>query len=160
MTVSMAAGTVVLPCLDEKTAYYAFRAVADAYLDWLNKKSVTPTVFGISLRRGDLDGEFEPKLFKAGRSWHLISAKRPRPVSIDPTFVLLPISGQVVESHFHYWQIAKIPQMTPHAVLRSLQTQDTDLAGLEGPLIAVYGWTPYRKGALLSLSALKRRPRC
>lgn len=151
--VSMREGTVVLPFISKRAAFTAYGRVLDAYLGWLWKQNPLEAL-GITLHPEIARPEFNLRTYEASEEWHLIARKNR--LAIKPVFFLVPVQGPVLETHFHHWQMAKIPKMPPAAVLMNLQTQGVSLADLEGPLAAVFGWEPYRKGHLISPAQLSR----
>lgn len=152
--VSMREGTVVLPFLNKKTAFTALSRIIATYLSWLWREGELET-FGLSIHPELARPDLNLRTYEAREEWHLIT--RGDSQKVKPVFLVVPIKGRLVETSFRYTQFAKIPGMTPMAVVMSLQSQGVSLANLEEPFANLYGWPPYRKGSLISLSALSRR---
>lgn len=152
--VSMREGTAVLPFLDKKAAFTALSRLVDAYLNWLWNKGELK-IFGLSLHPDLARPDLNPRTYEAREEWHLITHGNSQ--KIKPVFLLVPIKGPILDTSFRYSQFAKIPGMTPMAVVMNLQSQGVSLADLEGPFASLYGWPPYKKGSLIPLAALTRK---
>ena len=152
--VSMREGTVILPFLNKKAAFTALSRIVDTYRNWLWREGELET-FGLSIHPELVRPDLNPRTYEAREEWHLIS--RGSSQKINPVFLAVPIKGRIAETAFRYSQFAKIPGMTPMAVVMSLQSQGVGLADLEEPFASLYGWPPYKKGSLIPLAALSRK---
>lgn len=152
--VSMREGTAVLPFLNKKAAFTALSRIIDTYLNWLWREDKLET-FGLSIHPELARPDLNLRTYEAREEWHLIT--RGSSQKVKPVFLIVPIKGQLTETAFRYTQFAKIPGMTPLAVVMSLQSQGVSLTNLEEPFANLYGWPAYRKGSLIPLSALSRR---